>query len=182
VSSFLRFIGVVNAAIWFGAAIFFTFGAGPAFFSPEMKRLLPGPYHGAAAILVIERYFIFQHVCGAIALVHMVTEVLYLGRPWPRLTAWVLSILFALGLFGGLWMQPKLKGLHLAKTDLTHQGIASTAESRAVADRSFRIWHGVSQMTNLLMIGGLLYYLWRVTAASPALKFATPMAQMKYKR
>ena len=38
----LRFIGVMNAALWFGAALFFTFAIAPAFSSPEMKRLLGG--------------------------------------------------------------------------------------------------------------------------------------------
>ncbi len=57
VIGFLRFIGLTNAAVWFGAAVFFTFVGGPAFFSPEMKHLLPPPYNGAAAELMIARVF-----------------------------------------------------------------------------------------------------------------------------
>ena len=36
----LRFVGILNAAVWFGTAIFFSFGAGLVPFSPEMKTLL----------------------------------------------------------------------------------------------------------------------------------------------
>ena len=48
VTGFLRFIGVANAAIWFGSAIFFTFAAGPAFFTTEMVHIIPPPYNGLA--------------------------------------------------------------------------------------------------------------------------------------
>src|SRR6266496_2641930 len=42
VIGFLRFLGILNAGVWLGAAIFFTFGAGPALFSQETQNLL-GP-------------------------------------------------------------------------------------------------------------------------------------------
>ena len=65
---FLRFVGLMNAAVWFGAAIFFTFGIGAAAFSPEMKELL-GPknspyFSGAIAQILIARYFHLQLLCG----------------------------------------------------------------------------------------------------------------------
>ena len=40
----LRFIGIVNAAIWLGAAVFATLGAGPAFFSEAVLRLVGRAY------------------------------------------------------------------------------------------------------------------------------------------
>jgi hypothetical protein len=62
VISFLRFLGVANAAIWLGAAVFVTCLAGPAFFSAEMLAVFGGQryYAGAAAEVFISRYF-FLH-------------------------------------------------------------------------------------------------------------------------
>ena len=68
---FLRIVGLLNAAVWFGAAVFFTFGVGLVPFSPEMKTLLGSnnaPYFsGAIAQIFIARYFHFQLACGAVA-------------------------------------------------------------------------------------------------------------------
>ena len=62
----LRFIGMLNAAVWLGAVIFFTFVAAPAFFSQEMLSFLPRSYAGAAAQVVIKRLFTLHEVCGVI--------------------------------------------------------------------------------------------------------------------
>src|SRR3989442_11060570 len=82
--------------MWFGASIFFTFSVGPAFFSDKMIGLLTRPYAGAAAQIVIERYFFFHEMCGVIALAHLVAEWLYMGKPLQRLTLWLLLGIFAL--------------------------------------------------------------------------------------
>ena len=84
VNTWLRFLSLVNAAVWFGSAIFFTFSAGPAFFSAAMKELLGGGYayySGAVAQIVIERYFALQQACGLIALVLLVLEKFNSNRP-----------------------------------------------------------------------------------------------------
>src|ERR1039457_449261 len=71
VIGFLRFVGILNAAVWFGGAVFFTFWSGRAPFSPEMKALL-GPqnypyFSGAIAQILIARYFNLQFTCSIIA-------------------------------------------------------------------------------------------------------------------
>lgn len=154
----LRFIGIINAAIWFGAAIFFTFGVGPAFFTPEMTSLLGRPRAGAAAQLVIERFFILQHTCAIIAILHLLAEWLYMGRPLERLTLGVVIGAFCLGLVGGAWIAPKLKQLHLVKYSQN-----STSEMREGAAKSFGAWHGVSQMANLLLMVAILGHLWKMS-------------------
>jgi len=56
VIGFLRIVGILNAAVWFGAAVFFTFGAGFAPFSAEMKRLLGSnnyPYFSGAIAQIL---------------------------------------------------------------------------------------------------------------------------------
>lgn len=162
----LRFVGLLNAAIWLGAAISFTVALGPAFFSAEMKSILPPPYNGAAAQIIIKRYFILLYCCGGIALLHFVLEKLYSGKVFERLTAGALVFAICLGLLGGIWLQPKLRDLHLKKYDSR-----SSPELRAQVDRSFKTWHGVSQTMNLAVIGGLLLYFWRTSNAGNTSRF-----------
>ncbi len=169
---------MLNAAVWFGAVVFFTFGVGLVPFSPEMKTLL-GPnnapyFSGAIAQIFIARYFHFQLVCGAVAVLHLLAEWLYFGKHPGKLQAGLLIGICAAVLLGGYWLQPKLKALHATK-----YGTSTRPEIREVANRSFRAWHGVSQVVNLLVVTGLAVYLWR--AANPsdptrfvsAFKFAT---------
>jgi len=161
VTGLLKFVGLLNAAVWFGAAVLFTFGVGRAPFSAEMKALL-GPqnypyFSGAIAQIVIARYFRLQFVCGLIALVLTLAEWLYVGRTPQKLRFGLMIGLCSATLMGGLWLQPKLKALHALK-----YGASAPAEARAAADRSFRAWHGVSMGINLLLVGGLGAYVWCV--------------------
>ncbi len=161
---FLRCVGILNAAVWFGSAISFTFGAGFVPFSQEMKNLLgPGNYpyfSGAIAELYIARYFYFQLGCAIIAAVHLFAEWLYLGKYPQKLQAGLLAGLAAAILIGAFWLQPRMRALHATK-----YGVNSRPEVREAAARSFRAWHGVSQVVNLVMVGALGVYLWR--AANP---------------
>lgn len=163
----LRLIGVLNAAVWFGSALFFTFGVAPTFFTPAMKTLLGGGeaadyYAGIIAQMVLERYFVLNHICGIIALVHLVAEWMYLGKAMNRVTLGILTGAFCLGLVGGLYLQPKLKTLHQIKYD---QSNARTPAQKISAGRSFSRWHGVSQVINLVVLIGLGVYMWRMAHA-----------------
>ncbi len=167
----LRFVGILNAAVWFGSAIFFTFGAGLAPFSPEMKSLL-GPrnypyFSGAIAEILIARYFHFQIVCSFVAVLHLLGEWLYLGKFPHKVQVGLLAGLCSVALLGGYWFQPRLKALHAIKS-----GINTPPARREMADRSFRTWHGISQGLNLLFVGGLAVYLWRVANPADSARFA----------
>jgi hypothetical protein len=161
VTGFLRFVGVLNIAVWLGAAIFFTFFAGPAIFSNEMKDILGAknfPYFsGAVAQLLVGRYFDLQLVCGALSLLHLLAEWLYLGKITPKRWLGLLAGLILVGLFGGFLLQPRLKQWHAIRYSST-----ATVEQREAAGRSFKTWHAGSQIANLLMLTGLAGYLWRV--------------------
>jgi hypothetical protein len=161
VIGFLRFLGILNAGIWLGAAIFFSFGAGPALFSQETQNLL-GPknypyFSGAIAQIVIARYFRLQVICCFVALVHVLAEWLYCGKSPRRLRLSLLAGLVVVSLLGDYWLQPKLKDLHATK-----YSVSATLEKREAASQSFRAWHGISQSVNLLMLAGLITYLWRL--------------------
>jgi Domain of unknown function (DUF4149) len=172
VIGFLRFVGILNAAVWFGGAVFFTFGTGLAPFSQEMKTLL-GPnnypyFSGAIAQILIARYFRFQLVCGIIAVLHLLAEWLYLGKYPRKLQLGLVIGLCAAALFGGFGLQPRLKALHATK-----YGTSARPEIREAASRSFRAWHGVSQVVNLLVVTGLAVYLWRAANPSDPTRFVS---------
>lgn len=145
--------------------MFFTFAVGQVPFSQAMKDLL-GPqnapyYSGAIAQLFISKYFALHVVCGIIALLHHTAERLYLGRPPQPRTFSLLVALLCCGLVGGFWFQPKLKHLHTMK-----YAPNLSEPVRNSAARSFKIWHATSQILNLLVIGGLSLYVWRVNNPS----------------
>jgi hypothetical protein len=173
VIGFLRFVGIINAAIWFGAAVFFTFGAGPAVFSQDMENFLllkpPTTFRyvaGGIAQVLIARYFRLQLVCGIIALFHLLAERLYSGKSPQKFATGLLVALLSITLFGAYWIQPKLKQLHT-----TRYAVKSSPETREAAAQSFRAWHGASQALNLLMLGGLAIYLWRVANPPDSTRF-----------
>lgn len=172
VIGFLRFVGILNAAVWFGAAVFFTFGTGRAPFSPEMKALL-GPnnypyFSGAIAQILIARYFHLQLICSLVAWAHLLAEWIYLGKALQKIRLGLLLGLCLSALVGGYWLQPKLKALHAVK-----YGVSQRPEVRESAGRSFRAWHGVSAGVNLLMVAGLAVYLWRVANPSDETRFVS---------
>lgn len=173
VSGFLRFVGVVNGAVWLGAGVFFTLVAGPTFFSPAMMQALQHKYYaGLAAQVMIQQYFLLQLWCAAIGLIHMLAEWLYLGRPFGRVRVALWLGMVLLALFGGVGVQPKLRALHQT---MYH---AATVEERLSASRAFRLWHGVSQTANLLVLAGMLAYFWRVLNPPDTTRFA-PLGKLR---
>lgn len=156
--AFIRFVGVVNLAVWFGAAVFFTVAAGPAFFSTEMLTFLPRPYAAASAEVIIKRYLLLQQWCGVIALMHVLVEYLYSGRQVERRNLAVLSALFILALVGSYWLVP-----HMHRLQRTMYAPTSNAAQQAAARSSFGLLHGLSQGANVIMMGGVLFCLWRLT-------------------
>jgi len=168
VSVFLRIVGIVNAAIWFGAATFFAAGVVPGVFSQDLHKLFGDGYlyySGAVALVMFKRFFVLQYICGTVALLHFLAEKLYLGKPFSRIgTALVLAIL-GLGLIGGFWLQPKMEGL---RKDMY---FGATPELKERARHSFGVWHGVSELANLLVIGGLLVHLLRVARQTDGARY-----------
>lgn len=173
VIGFLRFIGMLNAAIWLGTAVFFTVGAMPALVARDVQVLLGERYFSYIAEgisqVMLTRYFYWHTFFALIALAHVLTEWLYLGRTVPRFWPGLLAALLALSLMGGFWLAPRLTHLHR----LQHAVNLQPAERDAAA-RSFRTWQGVFQAINVLMMGGVAVYFWRVAHPPDALRFVSP--------
>ena len=82
--AFLRIVGLLNAAAWFGVAIVLAFAIEPAAYSREMEGVLEArnfPYYSASiAQVFIKRGLYLEMALALIALLHLSAERLYLGR------------------------------------------------------------------------------------------------------
>jgi hypothetical protein len=170
----LRFIGVINAAVWLGGAFFCVFEIRPSLFSSEMNTLLGAgnssffpQFSVALAQIVIRRGLEFQIVCAVIAWFQLLAEWLYLGRPSRRFSFSVLAGLVVLVFVNSAWLQPRLREFHTARFR------AVQSAEREVAARSYRTWQPVSDGLQLLVIGGLLVYIWRVTNPPDPARFVS---------
>lgn len=151
-------------AFWLGLAVFFTFAVGTAFFSEPVFDVFrqagasdPKHYAGMIAMIVLHRYFLWTHILGLAVLALLLGERYLLGRfrPWPALALTV--VLLGLGGVGGFVIQPKLHALHQIK-----YGPQSPPAEREAAGKQFGALHGISQVVNLGVMGGLLVLCWRV--------------------
>lgn len=159
----------MNAAVWFGGAVFFSFVAAPGLFQPALKRLLHDYYVGSVAQLLQERYFLFHLVCGGIALLHTLALRLLRHRESQRAVLGVLGGILLLSLIGKFLLLPTMSSLFQAKYS------APTWQQRGQAEASFRRWHAASQVLNLFVLGGLGFYLWRMAGAMEENRYATPL-------
>ena len=160
-TGFLRFVGILNAAVWLGGGIFFTVALAPAIFSKHMQEALNSEHYayfsGKIAQVLIARYFHLQLICALVALIHFMAEWLYLGKTAQKLWLGLVIGLFSLGIIGGFWLQPRLKELHTIR-----YAVNTPRETREAANQSFRTLHGASQVINLLMLCGLGVYFWHL--------------------
>jgi hypothetical protein len=160
----------MNAAVWFGAAIFLTFFAVPAIFAPDLKRFLGEVWQGFIATRMLERYFVLQYFCSIIALVHAFAEWIYIGKPLHRPTMIVLAALAIFVFAGGLWLEPRARMLHEVKYGYG-RGVNTPVEQREQAAKSFGTLHGLSRTMNLIAVFGLAFYVWRLTTVPNGPRF-----------
>ena len=67
--------GHSECGVWFGAAVFFTFGAGRRLLPGDMVELLGTNnfpfFSGAIAQIIATRFFTFHLVCAVVAVLHL---------------------------------------------------------------------------------------------------------------
>jgi hypothetical protein len=163
----LRFVGLLNAAVWLGVALLLVLGVEPPFASESMQTILGPrnfPYFSLAiSQLVAARFFNLYLSCSAVALLHLLAEWLYFGKQPRRFWLSFVLALCVLGLFQSYWLQPRLR--------LWHQ-IAYTQPARSeMAGRAFRAWHAVSGGINFILVAALVGYLWRVANPPDEMRF-----------
>jgi len=166
-------MGMLNAAVWLGAAVFCSTAILAALNSQDLVNLIGVKYSaqlsGALTQIIFARLFHLQIACALLAWLHLLGEWLYLGRRPRRWLVALLAGLFTLSLMGSLWLGPRLRLLHRAQHTPNAQ-----MEDRDRAIRSFRWWNGVFQAVNVVMIGGVLIYFWRVTKSDDSPRFVRP--------
>lgn len=167
---FLRFIGLLNAAVWLGGSILFAAQFGPIFSSSEFKYLL-GPrnypyFSGAMAQIALTHFFRFQLWCTIIAAIHLIAEWLYLGRPRRKLLFSLLAVLFTVVLVNTTVLRPRLQQLHS-----TRYALNVREADREAAARAFGIWQAVSQGIIVFEIAGVMFYFWCLASPSDAPRF-----------
>ena len=170
---FLRYLGLLNAAVWVGGSVFFSFLAGPVFFTPEVKSITPPPYNGIVAQIMLGRYFSLHLLCGALAIVHLLLEWLYGGGAFPRRAVAVIGVLLGLALIGGKFIGSKLTVWHQQQYQFELKSENGgppmikpktyPQEVRQDAKRKFGTWHGVSQSVNLAMLILLAWRFWKLS-------------------
>lgn len=170
----LRFLGLLNTAVWLGMASFGILGVLPVLGSSTVLALLGQNYFPYLSVAIgqalMARLFHWQIFFALMAWLHLVLEWLYLGRLPRRLWVIWLTWLFALTLAGGLWLSPKLLRLNR-----TQHALNVRPEIRAQAGTSFRRWDGFFQAVNVLLLGGVAVYFWRLTTAEDAPRFVAPV-------
>jgi hypothetical protein len=178
----LRFIGIVNAAVWFGSVFYFTLVAGPGLFSADMLQLFGGAGSGSAAKywagsvaqVLLSRYYNLNLICGSVAIGHLLAEWVLTGRPMRRRLLILILVIFSFGLTVGFWLQPKMHQWHWTMYGIGGKVTVVQAEK---ARRSFHTWHGIAQLANLMVLGGLTVVLWQLTEPVPTPRF---MSQTKF--
>ena len=170
---FLRFVGLLNAAVWLGTAILFTFGIEPACYSAEMRATLGATtesyFSGAIASVLMTRYYEIMLACGVVALLHFAAEWLYMGRPRRKFALGLIIGLFALTLLGRNAIQPAL-----TRSNRRHYAAAQPADRQSAA-KSFHILKVFGRIVNVLITGGLVVYVWRAGRSSDTLRFVSPV-------
>ncbi len=166
----LRFVGLLNAAVWLGAAVFCSTALLVAMNSRATMALIGAQYFeqvsGALTQIVFTRLFQLQILCALLAWVHLVAEWLYLGRLPRQFRVGLLTVLFIGSLIGSLWLCPKLTRLQRAQ-----YASSQSKEQVEAARQQFQVWDGVFQAVNVLMIGGIAVYFWRLTQAQNEPRF-----------
>jgi len=178
VIGFLKFVGILNAAVWLGATIFHLFGESPALHSEAMQTLLGAKYYpffsGAIAQIVADRFFHWLLACGFLGLAHLVAERLYLGKTSQRLGFGLVLGVLAASLCLGLLVQPKIRMWHVQS-----HAVNATAPQRAACQKTLRAWNAVAWMLHLVLISGLGVHLWRMANPPEQKRFISP-SQFRY--
>lgn len=158
---FLRIVGLINAAAWFGGSLFFLLVGGPTLESESMRELLGArnfPYFsGAAFHLVASHWASWQAVFGLVALGHLLAQWLYSGRMPGSGWRSLLIALCAGALITGFWLEPRARELQQVV-----YAVNATPAVRQNAAASERTLRRVVTSLNWLFTLGIGAWLWRV--------------------
>jgi hypothetical protein len=164
---------MLNAGVWLGATLFFTLTVSTTLDSEEAQKILGAQNANYVRYISdvlwqnnLGGIFYWHIVCALIALLHLVAEWLYLGRTPAAVWRFLLGLLLAAGLFGGIVLTSKIRELH----ERQHRPTLKL-EERQAAVKSLRTWRGIYQAMNVLLIVCISVHLWRAANPSDELRF-----------
>jgi len=164
VTGFLRFLGVFNAAVWFGAVVFYLFGVSVLLNSDEVRTLFGADHYDffsrASLLIIQDRFYTIQWICAAVALIHLWTERWYLGRRTKRRWDGLILGALILSLWGDNYLVSRLSRLHNGQ-----HARGASSELREASAKSFRNWQRIATLVHLYLLFGAGACLWR--AANP---------------
>ena len=162
----IQLVAALNAAIWLGGAVFFTFIAGPTFFSPELETILPKPENGIAARFMIGKFTAFQIACASISVISLLIGWRLKISSHQKYQALLLFFVILFIGVGTLLLTPKMDAAHQLKYADYYQ-LAATPIAKEDASKVFGLLHGLSQVGNLLVLIGLVInfiFCWKTAA------------------
>ncbi|MBO11686.1 MAG: hypothetical protein CMJ68_13110 [Planctomycetaceae bacterium] len=150
VAGFLRYLTLLNAGVWLGAAVFMFVVALTIFTAPEMNAVVAageGEYQnylkGLAGQLFFQRFYLLQFVCAGVASLLLFLEWKLGKQEFPKWRFGLLVLLSVLVLAGGLWLRPKLENLFQQKY-AAHSAVGVTMDAGKAAAEHDK-WHRVSE-------------------------------------
>ncbi|MBI1839795.1 MAG: hypothetical protein HYR88_02955 [Verrucomicrobia bacterium] len=167
-TSFLRFVGVMNAAVWLGASLFQLFAVSPFFGSAATRWLLGDAHALGAGLMLWDRFYTTHYLCLGVAWIQLLAEWVYLGRGIPPFHRWALTSLLVLGVLGHVELNRWVTPAHWNR----YQPKAS-AESRASAERTYPLSSAVWMTTNVALDLTVLVFSLRILMAVPGPRFMT---------
>ena len=157
----LRFIGLLNAAIWAGASIYFSFILAPTFDGGVLEEKL-GFLTKVIQLKLSKTYLTTHQVCAVVAIVHFLSEWLYSAKPLMKRGLYLSIALFTLALSAGQFIQPKMEKTYVVKFHAERD----QSEDAEAAGRLFRFWNGTFKALNLALLGGVVFHFWLLSKPS----------------
>lgn len=166
--SFLRFVGVMNAAVWLGGTVFHLFAVAPFFGSSAVHWLLGELHAGGTGLMLWHRFYGLQYLCIGIAWLHLLAEWVYLGRSVSKFNGWALSIGLSLTLTSHAEMS---QGVEKAHWKRQNSNVSVVDRERAL--RVYPLWKGVWIATNAALGLTILAFSWKTLTANQGPRFMT---------
>ncbi len=177
--AFLRFIGLMNAAVWLGAVVVYAALISPALVSAEMLKVfsearpaMAPAYRGLAVEIVAWKFYWIHFICGGVAAFHLLMEWLFTGKATRTLMLYLAMTMIVLGLANGVLLHYKMKELHRIRYAYLPPPVTNKQiEDKAKAGRMFDSLQAATEVMHWIMVAGLVVYLW---------KTATPGEQPRF--
>lgn len=166
--SFLRFVGVMNAAVWLGASLYHLLAVGPFFSTAAARWVLGEPQATGAGLMLWHRLYTLQYLCVGVAWAHLLTEWVYLGRGPSRFQGWMLSLMLTLTLAGDLELRHGVEPAHW-----TRLNAKANAEEKARAQRNYPLWSALWMSTQAGLTLAVILFSSRTLMATPGPRFMT---------